>query len=397
MIWQQRGFRKKVLVWIGLIGLVFLPAAFAEKIPINRYTVDGSRIELFDTDSESIIETIVPPSRFISRRSGTPFVVGQDCDVLVASRFFDEVGFVYQGTTGIPWARNILDSLGVTARLLAVDPDRTVWVLDGLEVSRLDGTGRVVSRRTLPTPELSPTITYDERLSLFDMTVESTTSLWATVLGQLEGPQGSLLVKELVHFSGQNLEHQQLVLPFEPRGPGSSLRGPLVVKGDRLYVVGLEENASVWSIDEYSLDGDFIRSFLTGSTYFPSALHRGAGDTLMVEFFSHPHGGGPASPSIQRGGIGVLLVDIPTGAVLAETLSEEGNLILGAGPSMRCEPEDRVARLHDGRFEVRVEWVDFSGARGSGHFLPSLSDESVDVWFFDQDNIEGTIQPSPRS
>jgi hypothetical protein len=55
-----------------------------------------------------------------------------------------------------------------------------------------------------------------------------------------------------------------------------------------------------------------------------------------------------------------------------------------------ADPADH-ATLHE-RFEVRVEWQDFSGGSGIGRPVPNSTDDSALLWFFHPDNWEILIK-----
>ena len=61
-------------------------------------------------------------------------------------------------------------------------------------------------------------------------------------------------------------------------------------------------------------------------------------------------------------------------------------------PSL-CRPSESVLCLHDGRFEVQVDWRDFADGQGYGRPVPQDPErpfhaDSGLFWFFDPDNLE---------
>ncbi|MEO1368508.1 MAG: M12 family metallo-peptidase, partial [Acidobacteriota bacterium] len=57
-----------------------------------------------------------------------------------------------------------------------------------------------------------------------------------------------------------------------------------------------------------------------------------------------------------------------------------------------CETDDTVVCLLGGRFEVRVQWLDFEGNEGVGRVLPGFSDQSAIFWFFTAENWEMMVK-----
>ena len=53
-----------------------------------------------------------------------------------------------------------------------------------------------------------------------------------------------------------------------------------------------------------------------------------------------------------------------------------------------CSPDGTVLCLHDGRFQVEVEWTDYQGLIGPGHVVPYQSSDSGLFWFFNDRNWE---------
>ena len=53
-----------------------------------------------------------------------------------------------------------------------------------------------------------------------------------------------------------------------------------------------------------------------------------------------------------------------------------------------CQPSGTTLCVRNGRFQIDVEWEDFSGNRGVGTSVPLDSDESALYWFFNDANYE---------
>jgi ELWxxDGT repeat protein len=100
----------------------------------------------------------------------------------------------------------------------------------------------------------------------------------------------------------------------------------------------------------------------------PSGVFASNGDTtaLPADAASPPPPLGPQPPSTVRAGTGAT-----TGAACV------------AGATTLC--------LGDGRFELTVDWSDFSGGSGVGQAHP-LTADTGSFWFFDEDNIELVIK-----